>query len=421
MNIKDRAYELHKSGLSYKQISDQLGISKTSAYEHVKEVRLIQAAGATNPIPNLSELGMNDRSERSIKQEPVPEINSEKPTIKTPLVKTFIGDELVKKEFIIYDFSGSKFQELIGNPSKPFHGFIYGLPKNGKSYVGIFFGDYFQEYHGKVLYVAAEEGESVTLKQKFLAINGSKMTVLPSRDRDVIRGFIKSSGCKLVIIDSINNAGIDSAFLESIKDENPNVSTIIICQATKAGNFKGEQELTHNCDFIIEVISGIAKHSGRFNCDSEIDIFKEPLYKKNPLSNKEVQDKEKTVYPDILKIPEAEVPMKLQSAENRDTAKEIVNNIKPSLTELLKPIESHTNPPPFFLKRDILKGLSGFNEPPKINQSTNEINRYDWKKKYSPAKKNINPQLTTNKVLAVTGAWVIGSAIKKLLSNNKKN
>lgn len=56
-----------------------------------------------------------------------------------------------------------------------------------------------------------------------------------------------------VFIDSINFAGIDNQFLELLKSENEHTSFIVIVQATKAGNFKGDQALTHNCDFIIEV------------------------------------------------------------------------------------------------------------------------------------------------------------------------
>ena len=51
-----------------------------------------------------------------------------------------------------------------------------------------------------------------------------------------------------------NNEGVDSEFLESLKEENPNKSFISIVQATKGGNFKGNQALTHNCDFIIKVV-----------------------------------------------------------------------------------------------------------------------------------------------------------------------
>ncbi len=195
-------------------------------------------------------------------------------------IKEFTGDELVAKHFECLPFTG-RFRELIGTPSKLFAGLIWGLPKGGKSNFSIRFADYLQEYFGKVVYIAAEEGESVTLQEKFKDIGGSKVTVVETRDRDVIRDYLSKKGCDFVFIDSINNAGIDNEFLELLKTENPTKSFIGIVQATKGGNFKGDQALTHNCDFIIKVVDGIAYHHGRFNVASEISIFEEPLYEKN--------------------------------------------------------------------------------------------------------------------------------------------
>ena len=96
-----------------------------------------------------------------------------------------------------------------------------------------------QEYFGKVVYVAAEEGESVTLQEKFKEIGGSKVTVIETRNRDDIRNYLKAKDYDFVFIDSINNAGIDSEFLEMLKEENPQKSFISIVQATKGGNFLG--------------------------------------------------------------------------------------------------------------------------------------------------------------------------------------
>lgn len=183
------------------------------------------------------------------------------------------------------EFEG-KFLELIGKPSKLFSAIIWGLPKGGKSNFSIRFADYLQEYFGNVVYIAAEEGESVTLQEKIKAIGGSKVTFAENKDRQSIREYLLEKHCDFVFIDSINNAGIDNEFLELLKKDNPSKSFISIVQATKGGNFKGDQALTHNCDFIIKVVAGVAYHSGRFNTTTEINIFEEPLYDKNPISRK---------------------------------------------------------------------------------------------------------------------------------------
>ena len=274
-----KAYQLYLSGLSYKQVGDKLGISKTSAYEYAKEIKLTQNKLSSEPIPNGSEPVKNDRSEQKTEIK----INTIKETIADkfePKFKEFTGDELIKMEFESLEFTG-KFLELIGKPSKLFTGVIWGLPKGGKSNFAIRFADYLQEYFGNVVYVAAEEGESVTLQEKFIEIKGSKVMVLESRNKDEIKEYLGKRDFNFVFIDSINNAGIDSEYLEVLKNENPNKSFISIVQATKGGNFKGDQSLTHNCDFVIKVVDGVAYHAGRFQVASEIKIFEEPLYAKN--------------------------------------------------------------------------------------------------------------------------------------------
>ena len=202
-------------------------------------------------------------------------------------VKEFTGDELVNKTFDCLPFTG-KFEALIGKPSRIFSAIIWGLPKGGKSNLSVRFADYLQEYFGKTVYVASEEGESLTLQEKFRDIGGSKMTIVELRDKDKIRQYVLASDAEFVFIDSINNAGIEADFLEEMKTENPAKSFIGICQATKSGNFKGDQAITHNCDFMIKIVAGIASQLGRFGPSAEMPIFDEPLYEKNPTQRVEV-------------------------------------------------------------------------------------------------------------------------------------
>lgn len=271
VNEKLEALMLHKQGASYGQIAKKLGISKTRAFDIVKEQKLFESVGMRNEfsserVPNVrSKYGSSERVTIPIKNK----------------FNEFTGDELITKHFDTLEFEG-KFAELIGKPSKLFSAIIWGLPKSGKSNFCLRFADYLQEYFGDVVYIAAEEGESVTLQEKFKQIGGSKITILESRDKNDIRAYLRQKNCQFIFIDSINTAGIDNDFLELIKQENPTKSFISIVQATKSGNFKGDQALTHNCDFIIKVDAGVAQYSGRFNVASEIKIFDKPLYQKNP-------------------------------------------------------------------------------------------------------------------------------------------
>jgi len=301
MNIEEKAFELFKLGNSYGKIAKELGIGKTTAFNHIKKQELLEKIKLSNGVQNGSELkkairseqipnemerSLNGRSERQKIDTLVSksQISATKKIVEPDKIltppKVFTGDDLLNKKFETLEFTG-KFLELIGKPSKPFSGTIWGLPKGGKSNLSIRFADYLQEYFGQVLYVAGEEGESATLQQKVRDINGSKVCFLESRNKEDIREYIKKNRIDFVFIDSINTVGIDSDFLEQIKFENPKKSFVSIVQATKGGNFKGNQSLTHNCDFIIQVIDGIAKQEGRFAPASEMKIFEEPLYKKN--------------------------------------------------------------------------------------------------------------------------------------------
>lgn len=291
MNIKIKAYQLKESGLNYGQIAKQLEIGRTTAYDYIKEVRMSQEGNKRSfEIMHSPE----PASEKGFKLNFISEIAQDNAKVEfqpeKKKVKEFTGDELIEKKFDSLEFEG-KFLELIGKPSKLFSAIIWGLPKGGKSNFSIRFADYLQEYFGDVVYIAAEEGESVTLQEKIKAIGGSKITFAENKDRQSIREYLLKKQCDFVFIDSINNAGIGNEFLELIKQDNPTKSFISIVQATKGGNFKGDQALTHNCDFIIKVVAGIAYHSGRFNTTTEIKIFEAPLYEKNPVnSNKMVTD-----------------------------------------------------------------------------------------------------------------------------------
>lgn len=309
MNIEDKAYKLYKSGSSYGEIADELSISKSTAHNYVKKMKKLNEEVISPLFQHSFTNDLNVRSNQNKNERRTNEslsINK----IKMSDVKEFTGDELLKKEFITLEFMG-KFLELIGKPSKPFSGIIWGLPKSGKSNFAIRFADYLNEYFGRTSFIASEEGESATLQLKIRDISGSDMTIAAISDRQTIKKYLESQKFEFVFIDSLNYAQIDHLYLEELKQGSPNTSFIGILQATKGGNFKGDQAFTHNCDFIIKVENGIAYQQGRFNADSEIEIFKKPLYKKNPNKKTEVTLEIKTE--DIDNIPPIEVSVNIKT------------------------------------------------------------------------------------------------------------
>lgn len=178
-----------------------------------------------------------------------------------------------------YEFEG-KFFDLVGKPSKKFHMMVYGRPKQGKSYFCFDLAQYLSNF-GKVLYIAAEEGFSATLQKKLDDMGGDNdnLDFANFRDYETIKNALPGKDYNFVVIDSVNYIRIEPEEIEELKANNPRMALITVQQATKDGKFRGSQQYAHNCDIIIEVIQGVAHHTGRFAPPSEMPIFVAPEVK----------------------------------------------------------------------------------------------------------------------------------------------
>ena len=185
------------------------------------------------------------------------------------------ADKLAKMDYDVYDFDG-EFYELVGKPARPFHCMVFGRPKQGKSIFSFQFARYLSQF-GKVLYIASEEGFGGTLQKKikdFGLQDNQFVNFSNAKGMEEMRKVIP--GHDFVFIDSVNYSRLEVEDVEQLKREFPKTSFITIQQATKGGQFRGSQEYAHNCDIIIEVISGVAHQTGRFQAASEYEIFKQP-------------------------------------------------------------------------------------------------------------------------------------------------
>ncbi len=162
-----------------------------------------------------------------------------------------------------------KWLTFIGNPSQGFTVMIYGKPKFGKSYLAVAFAGYLARNHGKVLYMAIEEGFDDTLKQKLDDKNVAHVNLDVS---DYLPNDLSSY--QFVFIDSVNKAQLSTEQLDMLERKYPTISFVYVFQTTKDGNFKGAMEFKHNVDVVIEVPErGKAVQYGRFNQGSEMGIF----------------------------------------------------------------------------------------------------------------------------------------------------
>ena len=201
------------------------------------------------------------------------------------------ASDLMNFKYNKYDFSG-KWGDFVGQPSINFHAMIYGRPKQGKSILSVQWAKYLSENFGKVLYVASEEGFSVTLQKKVMefAMDNPNLDFANFRDFEQIKNAVNKGNYRFVFIDSVNYIRITPEDVEDIKAENPQTAFITIQQATKNGNFRGSQEFAHNCDMVIRVEAGMASHQGRFQEPTEMAVFEDsekPATKESPLMGAE--------------------------------------------------------------------------------------------------------------------------------------
>ena len=171
-------------------------------------------------------------------------------------------------EFDTLGFTG-KWLELIGDPSTNFTAMVFGKPKMGKSYLCVDFAGYLARNHGKVLYVAKEEGLDYTLQQK---LNDKKVKHPNLYVASILPNDL--SPYDFIFLDSVTKLGLNPEDLNNLKKQNPSKSFIFIFQSTKEGNFRGANAFQHDVDVVIEVPErGKAVQMGRFNQGGEIDIF----------------------------------------------------------------------------------------------------------------------------------------------------
>jgi hypothetical protein len=182
-------------------------------------------------------------------------------------VKIISASDLVKQKFSTIGLSG-KYLKLIGDPEPGFSMIIFGKPKQGKSTFAIDFAKELTRL-GKVLYVAFEEGQGYTLRDKVIRNEAD----VPGLD------FANKlpptlSGYKYTFMDSVTDAGISEVSFNALVKANKarEIATIGVLHATKAGSFRGGLTYAHTVDIVIRVENGTAYAQGRYAPPGEISI-----------------------------------------------------------------------------------------------------------------------------------------------------
>ncbi|MFN4313307.1 MAG: hypothetical protein ACK4E0_03365 [Chitinophagaceae bacterium] len=194
-----------------------------------------------------------------------PKMQKPKPTIMSSM-------DFADLEFDTIGLRG-KWYHLIGDPSPNFKGMVSGKPKLGKSTLCIEFAGYLARNHGKVLYVAKEEGLDYTLQQKL----NSKDVAHPNLDvASVLPDNL--TPYSFIFLDSVTRMGLKPEDLTRLEQTYPDKAFVYIHQTTKDGRFRGANAFQHNVDVVIDVPEkGKAVQMGRFNQGGEVNIFEDDM------------------------------------------------------------------------------------------------------------------------------------------------
>lgn len=172
--------------------------------------------------------------------------------------KVITVGELYEKEFDLYHFS-NPYNMIFGQPEKCFLAMMYGEKGSGKSTFALEFADYFQRQEfGNVLYLSLEEGASYTFVTKAQRNNVTpEITISETNRPEEIKKMAQAY--QLIIIDSVNTANLTKEDIELIISYRRmyNSCFLLLYQATKAGDYKGDSGIAHEADIVLEAKDGI--------------------------------------------------------------------------------------------------------------------------------------------------------------------
>lgn len=168
--------------------------------------------------------------------------------------------ELQAMQFEYINFEG-EWNYFFGFPALQFHCIIHGLSGHGKSTFAIQFAKYLADNFGRVLYISAEEGITMTFQHKFLLTSAisNNLDVVDLRSYDAIFRKVPRDTYRFIFIDSLDTLKIDTVKMKRIRATYKNSALITISQSTKKGEMRGSYELMHDSDIAVRVEDGIAE------------------------------------------------------------------------------------------------------------------------------------------------------------------
>ncbi|MGQ0828785.1 MAG: hypothetical protein ACT4ON_10360 [Bacteroidota bacterium] len=188
----------------------------------------------------------------------------------------------------LLNFQG-KWRAFFGLPQTNFFCVIHGMSGEGKTNFSMQFAKYLAETFGKVLFVSGEEGFAPTFQQKIKLLGADSVINLYAGDIRTgkeLLNEVPNNKFHFIVIDSLNNMGIDPDLMRQIRNKFKHSAIIAICQSTKDGKVRGSYEMIHDSDIAVKVTNGIAVTTkNRFKeKNMEFDVFEAMRKKELPSS-----------------------------------------------------------------------------------------------------------------------------------------
>lgn len=166
---------------------------------------------------------------------------------------------LAGMKFSLLNFDG-KWRAFFGQPQTNFFCCIHGMSGEGKSHFAMQFSKYLAERFGNVLFVSGEEGFAPTFQQKVKLLGADIKNLYAGNIRtgkELVQE-VPNNKFHFIVIDSLNNMGIDPEMMRQIRKKFKDSAIIAICQNTKDGKVRGSYEIMHDSDIIVKVADGMA-------------------------------------------------------------------------------------------------------------------------------------------------------------------
>lgn len=181
--------------------------------------------------------------------------------------------EALSLKFNLIGLDGD-YLKLIGEACKPTSFFIYGPGGSGKSTLTLLFSDYMAKKGNKVLYVAGEQHRTPVFTKML-----DRLKIQDSPNFTIVKRIdnLNPKNFDIMVIDSKDSLDYQLEDFKHQREQNPNLSFVILSQGTKSGSFTGTEKWRNEVDTLVYCESMVAytnRDKNRWGGSAEIAILK---------------------------------------------------------------------------------------------------------------------------------------------------